>query len=277
MVQRIVDIKTDGLSVFDTESRRLVLCLEYCSMTIAMVDKSNNHWVAVEVLQCSEEDMEEMDELMTNLKQQSALLNYNGLDTKMFVRTANAMPIPAELQDDARQLLQLQFGLQKQDIVIKEQVNDYMAVALKTNGDWLNPFSQLFPQATYHASLAWLIRQALSDSRMNALTVLQTVFCNGLVELVLVKNNKLLIAKCFRFNTVEDMNYQLLNICRQLNISPAEVAVTVQGLVIDGSPLHQSLLKYFAEVQFTNADVADWGSAFKTIPDHYFTALINAS
>lgn len=277
MVQRIVDIKTDGLAVFEKETRSLVLCLEYCGMTIALEDKATNHWVAVEVLQCSEEDIEDMDELMLLLKQHSTLLNYTGLETKIFIRTANAMAIPAEMIHDAKQLLQIQFGLQKQDIVIKEQVNSNIAVALKTNGDWVDPFFEIFPDASTHASLAGLIKQTLEDSRTNALPVLQTVFSNGIVEIALAKNNELLIAKCFRFSTVEDMNYQLLNICKQLQVSPAQVAVSVQGLVIEGSPLHHSLLKYFAEVQFANAAVTDWGVAFKTIPDHYFTSLIQAS
>ncbi|MES2777798.1 MAG: DUF3822 family protein [Bacteroidota bacterium] len=277
MVQRIVDIKTDGLAAFEKESRRLVFCLEFCSMIIAMVDKANEHWVAAEVLQCSEEDMEDMETLLRDLKQHSALLNYPGLDTKFYIRTPNAMPVPAALQDGAKALLQMQFGLLKQDVVIKDDVNHEMTVALKTNGDWLDPFTELFPQATIHSSLAWLIRQSLSESRTSIFALLQVVFSNGLVELVLAKNDKLLIAKCFRFNTVEDMNYQLLNICRQLDISPAEVAVKVQGLLAEGSPLHQSLPKYFADVQFSNADTTGWGVQFKTIPDHYFTSLIKAS
>ena len=277
MIQRIVDIKTDGLSVFDKESRRLVLCLEFCGITVALVDKSNGHWVAAEVLQCAEEDVEDMDELMQQFKQHSSLLNYTGMETKIFVRTANAMPIPAALQNDADLLLQMQFGLQKVAVVIKEQVNDEMAVVLKTNADWLESFTILFPQATIHSSLGWLIKHELSGNGTNIFPVLHTVFGNGLLELTLVKNHELLIAKCFPFQTVEDMNYHLLNICKQLNISPAEVAVKVQGLVAEGSPLHQSLLKYFAHVQFANAGTADWGIEFKTIPDHYFTALINAS
>ena len=276
MVQRIVDIKTDGLAVFDKETRSLILCLEYCGMTIALADKTNNHWLAVEVLHCSEEDMEDIDELMLLLKQHSTLLNFTGLETKIFIRTANAMAIPTGLQGDVKQLLQIQFGLQKQDVVIYEQVNSNLSVALKTNGHWVNPFFGIFPDATTHTSLAGLIKQTLEDSRTNALPVLQTVFSNGIVELALAKNNELLIAKCLRFSTVEDMNYQLLNICKQLQVSPAQVAVTVQGLVIEGSPLHQSLLKYFAEVQFASAAVTDWGVAFKTIPDHYFTSLIHA-
>ena len=277
MVQRIIDIKTDGLAVFDKDTRRLVICLEYCSMIIALVDKTNNHWVATEVLQCSEEDMEEMDGLMEQLKQHSALLNYTGLDTKIFIRTPNVMPVPNAYEQDARNFLQIQFGLLKQDVVIKEQVNSEISVALKTNGDWLDPFTSLFPQATIHTSLGWLIKQTLSNSSSHVFPVLQTVFCNGLVEMVLVKGHDLLIAKCFRYNTVEDMNYQLLNICRQLNISPAEVALRVQGLVADGSPLYASLPKYFADVQFANAEMGDWGAAYTTIPGHYFTSLIFAS
>jgi len=277
MVQRIVDIKTDGMAVFENESRRLILCLENCSMIAAMVDKSSNHWVAVEVLQCSEEDMEDTETLLQQLKQQSGLLQYTGLEIKIFIRTANAMPIPTALVSEATQLLHIQFGLQKKDMDITGQVNDEISVALKTNADWLSPFTQLFPQASLHTSLASLISQSLSESSSSDLPLLQLVFCHGLVELVLVKNNQLLMAKCFRFNAVEDMDYQLLNICRQLNIGTAEIAVKVQGLVAEGSPLHQSLLKYFADVQFAKPSTAGWGVAFKTIPDHYFTSLIHAT
>ncbi|MEO7309616.1 MAG: DUF3822 family protein [Chitinophagaceae bacterium] len=277
MVQRIVDIKTEGLSAFDKETRSLTVCLEYCSMVIALVDKNNKHWVSVEVLQCSEEDMEDIDELLVQLKQQSSLLNYSGLEAKIFIRTPNAIPVPSALAEDSKKLLQLQLGLQKTDIVINERVNDEITLALKTNGDWMEPFTGLFPGATFHTSLGGLINQTLNESRIHVSPILQTVFSNGLVEVVLAKNNQLLIAKCFRFNTVEDMNYQLLNICRQLNTSPAEVALRVQGLVAEGSPLHQSLLKYFADVQFTNAATADWGVQFKSIPDHYFTSLINVT
>ncbi len=275
MVQRIVDIKTDGLTVFEKETQRLILCLEYCCITIALANKSTNHWVAVEVLQCSEEDIENMDELMLVLQQHSLLLNYTELETKIFIRSAHAIVIPTKLQEDAKQLLQIQFGLQKLDIVIKEQVNSTMAVALKTKSGWLNPFSNLFSDATIHAFLTGLIKHTLEYSRTSALPVLQIVFSNGMVEIVLAKNNELHIAKCLRFSTVQDMNYELLNICKQLKVSPAEVVVIVQGLVNEGSPIHLSLLTYFAEVQFANTAIADWG--FKNIPNHYFTSLIQAS
>lgn len=277
MIQRIVDIRTDGILAFNKETRQLIICLADYSITIALADKQNNHWISVEVLQFIKEDMRDIDELMQNLKQQSVLLNYTGMDVKFYICTSEVMAIPTHLENNVKELLQLQYGLKTSDLTITEFVNTEIIIALKANIDWISMFTNLFPHATLYSSLGTLVKQSLEDHQNNVLSTMQLVFCNNLIEIVVVKNDQLLIAKCFRYQMVEDMIYQLLNICKQLYINPSEVVIKVQGLIQNASPLYESLLKYFINVQLKDADTNEWGVLFKTIPAHYFTNLINAS
>lgn len=277
MVNRILDVRPDGLSVFDKDARRLLLCVEYCSLTIAMVNKEDGRWLAVEVLQCAEEDTEDMDELMAQIRQHSTLFTYNELPVGIVVRTANSMPIPTVLKADARQLLTPMFGMQRADEVITEEVNADITVAAKTRSEWIGPLQDHFRTHQLHCSLAGMIRTALRSAAAFVFPVMHLSFSSSLVELVLVRQDELLLARCFRYDTVEDMNYHLLNSCRQLNISPAEVSLQVQGLVVEGSPLFDSLHRYFNDVRLQVADADKTAALADQVPAHYFTTLMMAS
>jgi|GEM_PF-4660393 len=277
MIQRIIDIKTDGLAAFVKQSRRLVLALEYQTITIAMVDKDLRNWVALEVIQFAKEDLENIVEYMSELKRVSALMNYTGLDTYIYVRTPDAMPIPSRLINNAMEFVTLQFGLPIGEMVHTAKADSNISVAFKVQAAWIDAFKVLFPEATISSTLSLLIKQGLASNEKTANPSMQLVFSRDVAELTLVQHNKLLIAKCFPFKVVDDLIYQILDICKQLEITPKELSIKVQGLLDEKSPLYGSLLKFFEQVQFDLADSLAWGAPFKSVPAHYFTSLIKAS
>jgi len=273
MIQRIAEIKADDQLVFDQDNYRLIICLEHQGITLA-VSNSERRWVAAEVLYCAAQDLENLPQLMEQLHQQSFLLAYNLLQTAIVLRTPNAVLVPKTLQAGTAAFIELHTSIQPGDKIVEDVISNKMLVALKADAQKLSLFTTQFPQASLHSSLASLVKYSMADADISGNAVMHLVFCNGLIEQTIIQNNQLLLARCFVCSGEEDMNYQLLNSCKQLHILPATVLVKVQGLIEAQSPLYAALEKYFANITFSTADTSTWDSIFKDVPPHYFTALI---
>jgi len=87
-------------------------------------------------------------------------------------------------------------------------------------------------------------------------------------ELVVVKQNKLLLIERFEYTTPNDVLYQLLKICNEYSLSQYETQLAVSGLVDKDSALYKELYSYFIKIDFNNAT---WSHA--DYPTHFFTVL----
>lgn len=87
--------------------------------------------------------------------------------------------------------------------------------------------------------------------------------------LLVAKNSKILLARCFPYASPEDVLYYLLKTCRQFSLSPKEVNLQLSGLVDKDSSLFKELYQYFINLEFRGADW-DTGTDY---PAHFFTSL----
>jgi len=93
-------------------------------------------------------------------------------------------------------------------------------------------------------------------------------------SLVVLKNNKLSLAKTFIYTSPEDVLYYLLKCCQQLNLSQQAVKLSLAGLIEKDSAVYRELYKYFVNLEFEtlSADVK-LAEALTVHPAHYFSSI----
>ena len=93
-------------------------------------------------------------------------------------------------------------------------------------------------------------------------------------SVVILKNNKLLLAKTFSYTSPTDVLYYLLKCCQQLNLSQQTVKLSLAGLIEKDSAVYRELHKYFINLEFESlsADVK-LAEALTVHPEHYFSSI----
>ena len=93
-------------------------------------------------------------------------------------------------------------------------------------------------------------------------------------SVIILKSNKLLLAKTFSYTSPEDVLYYLLKCCQQLNLSQQTVKVSLSGLIEKDSSIYRELFKYFIDLEFEtlSADVK-LAEALTVHPEHYFSSI----
>jgi hypothetical protein len=93
-------------------------------------------------------------------------------------------------------------------------------------------------------------------------------------SVVILKNNKLLLAKTFSYTSPEDVLYYLLKCCQQLNLSQQTVKLSLAGLIEKDSAVYRELYKYFINLEFESLSAEVKLSEALTIhPEHYFSSI----
>jgi len=93
-------------------------------------------------------------------------------------------------------------------------------------------------------------------------------------SLVVLKDNKLLLAKTFLYTSPEDVLYYLLKCCQQLNLSQQTIKLSLSGLIEKDSAIYRGLYKYFINLEFEplSAEVK-LAEALTIHPEHYFSSI----
>jgi hypothetical protein len=271
MVQHIIDNFPAELQAVDSTNFQLKICLEPCAIAF-LLQATDSTLQAAEYFAWTPKDNEEPAKIIAFLKQKSKLFNLNQFKTTVYFRTENVMFLPNELIASARLLLQVQFGFQFGEGCLQKNINADMVVAWKIDSVWAELFTEQFPGHTCQSSLGNLYASIIP----NGSNIIYLAFGNGLVEMVVIFKQDLKLAKCFAYETIDDLHYHLLNICKQLKVEPSEVQLKIQGFVEKSATLYRSLQTFFVDVQTINADDSNWPEALKTLPAHYFTGLIQS-
>jgi hypothetical protein len=93
-------------------------------------------------------------------------------------------------------------------------------------------------------------------------------------SLVILKNNKLLLAKTFSYTSPQDVLYYLLKCCQQLNLSQQTVRVSLAGLIEKDSAVYRELYKYFINLEFESLSAGvKLAESLSVHPEHYFSSI----
>jgi hypothetical protein len=91
---------------------------------------------------------------------------------------------------------------------------------------------------------------------------------------VVLKNNRLLLAKTFSYLSPEDVLYYLLKCCQQFNLSQQTVKLFLSGLIEKDSAVYRELYKYFINLEFEALTGGiKLAGALTVHPDHYYSTI----
>jgi len=204
--------------------------------------------------------------------------DYNKI-TLLYSNTKSTL-VPAPLYDDAKndEYLQLTNDLNDNHIILK----DY----LKLSGSY-NVYSfpvQLFEymQVTFpelqiihfKSPLIECFLSRFKNTYSDEVMLLQ--IHRQFIDLVVMKNDKLMFSNSFEYQTPEDLVYYTLFALEQLGLNPQKLPVKVAGILKKESKTWDWLRKYIKDVEFIERnDEFSYSDELDSMPHYYFYNLLN--
>lgn len=91
---------------------------------------------------------------------------------------------------------------------------------------------------------------------------------------LLIKDQKVIFQKCYETENIEELNYFILLLINQLNISTNEVIVQLSGIINEDDSKHQCLQKYFNVIEFFKLNTEQNLQILEDMPSHYYINLL---
>jgi hypothetical protein len=214
--------------------------------------------------------IDEDEVLRSRFRQSTVLYNF-----------ADSLTVPEDSFDLEinRDLIELTYGAVSKGLVLSEKIPAHAAHNVYRIGPDIHAlFQQKFTAGKYwHIYSLWLsslknfpptISDGTSDVQLHAM------FYPDKMLVSLYREGDLQLVQTFGYQVPEDAVYFLLNVCRQLECSPEEIALVVSGYVQDDSPLLTEIKKYFLHCSLDEVPPSFSGEAFAPLPAHFFSPLL---
>ena len=93
-------------------------------------------------------------------------------------------------------------------------------------------------------------------------------------SVLIIKENKLVLAKTYSYSSPDDVLYYLLKACQQLGLSQQTVLLSLSGLIEKDSAVYRELYKYFINVEFEQlSGGVKLSSELTDHPEHYYSSI----
>ena len=139
----------------------------------------------------------------------------------------------------------LQTDVVAHDLLANELVNVYIPY---TNIN--NYFFDKYGEFEYKHNISVLIDAILAKKQDTKEAQVYLNDYNNYYELVIVQNNKLLLANTFHYETKEDFIYYLLFALEQLDLNPAEVYLWLMGSIVKQTEIYDIAYTYIKNIEF---------------------------
>ncbi|MFT3701566.1 MAG: DUF3822 family protein [Agriterribacter sp.] len=138
--------------------------------------------------------------------------------------------------------------------------------------------TEIYPGAAFFHFNTFMLKGKQKQEPEVGKDVISLVFYSSNLVCLLLQDGKLQLLKTFEYETAEDVNYHLLNMCRQLNVDCEKAIMDVSGFIDDRSSVYTGLEKYFRHITLSNRPSGfQYDEAFNEYPQHFFTSLFNTA
>lgn len=104
----------------------------------------------------------------------------------------------------------------------------------------------------------------------------KTVYCNvhsNYMQLIVLRDRKLMFANIFLYQTPEDFGYYLLATYKQLHLDPESVPIVLSGEIMKQSQIYQIMFKYIRHINFIKPPGAMKFHSDYPFPAHFYFSL----
>ena len=208
------------------------------------------------------------DELLHSQFRQSVVL-YNFAESLL-------VPDGSVRLENNRDLIELTYGAASKGLILSEKVPLHPANNVyRVTPDVHSLFQQKFTAGKYwHIYSLWLASIKSFPPEIEHEARLHAMFYPDKMLVSVYKDGRLQLVQTFLYQVPEDVVYYLLNICRQLELSPEEAALIVSGYVDDDSALLTEIKKYFLHCIMDLAPQTFSNGVFSPLPSHFFSSLL---
>lgn len=133
-----------------------------------------------------------------------------------------------------------------------------------------------FPEIRFYHYTTPFIKAAFKDIE-GSKSVFDTVrvsFQHNLMNIVVIKNHKLMFFNDFDYNSEADAVFYIMNVIKKLFINLRRVDFSVQGTIMRGDKLHGYLKNYIPNIKFVDKFSKEF--PFKEVPMHVYANLLNS-
>lgn len=131
-----------------------------------------------------------------------------------------------------------------------------------------------FPEIRLFHYTTPLIKSAFNEAQgTKSVDNIRVSFQNNLLNVVLIRNDKLIFFNDFDYNTEEDAIFYIMSVMKKQQVKLKISRVTIQGTVKPSGKTHKYLLKYMPNVKFLTK--FDMEFPFNQLSGHTFANLLD--
>ncbi|WP_255155908.1 DUF3822 family protein [Ferruginibacter sp. HRS2-29] len=202
------------------------------------------------------------------------LLKQSFHSTRILYNVKEATLVPSSFHNPfvKEEILALIFGSDKDAAVSDEQVKGKDMVNIyRVNRSIVDALREFFPfSVSGHVNTLLIPQVPVEGARLHCIIYQQSV------NMLLLKDGRLQIARHFSYTTAIDIVYQLLHTCREFELQPEDVQLALSGMIDGKSALYKELYNYFLQVEFSPLpESVTLSAGFEEFPPHYFQHLIS--
>ena len=225
------------------------------------LDGRNNRELADEM----EEIIEGDEVLRQNMKERVLVYNFPEsqlVPEKYFHINAN------------QELMELLNGDLNKGIILSEKISGWNQYnVFRVPADIHALFQRRFGNGKYwHYYSLWMECGQQQFSKCK--DCLSVIFYPNRIIVAVIKNKQLQLVQSYAYQAAEDVSYYLLNICKQLELEPANVTVKLAGMVDVSSAMYTEMLKYFLQVEPDALPIDSITPSLEEYPAHFFSPIL---
>lgn len=177
--------------------------------------------------------------------------------------------VPKEffLEEEASNYLKFNTKILRTDVVAHDELNkDQLVNVYIPYTNITNYFFDRYGEYEYKHSISVLVEAVMDLPEKNVVTAYLNNF-SGYYDLVIIKDQQLLLSNTFSYETREDFIYYLLFTAEQLKLDPSEFDLNLLG-VPESSPLYEIAFTYVKNINifepgFVLNSSEDYGENFE--------------
>lgn len=176
-----------------------------------------------------------------------------------------------------RDLIELAYGTVAKGLILSEKIPRHPAHNVyRVAADVHSLFQQKFTAGKYwHIYSLWLCALKNHPPEIDDhQPVIHVLFYPDTMLVAVYRKAKLQLVQAFTYQVAEDAVYYLLNICRQLELSPEEALLVISGYAQNDSVLLAEIKKYFLHYRMDHLPANTDAHMFDPLPAHFFSPLL---
>lgn len=185
------------------------------------------------------------------------------------------IPAGHHVQDTVKDSLNIVFGDANQGQVFSEYLSYWNSFnAYRVPESYVSVLNAHFVQPQYaHMHAVILKKLAIDIEQINGDNLFVFFYERKLIVACL-KDRKLMLIQTYSYETAEDINYLLLNICTRFELDCEKINIQVSGLLDDQSSVYSEMRKYFTNVILNDRpDTLAYSENFEEYPPHFFNSV----